>query len=73
MDNLTTTQALENLDKVASEYKGTRADHVLLQQSVQLLASSIKFINTTSSNNNTLALPQEVKDAQVNPPFPIEY
>ena len=30
-------EALSNLDQVCAEFKGTRADHVVLQQSMQVV------------------------------------
>ena len=35
-------EALSNLDQVCSEFKGTRTDHVALQQSMQVVTEASK-------------------------------
>ncbi len=37
---MTIQEALNNLDQVCAEYKGTRQDHVVLQESMQVLAAA---------------------------------
>lgn len=39
---LTPEQALANLDKAASVFQGTRADHMAIQQSLQVLAAVVQ-------------------------------
>ena len=38
---MTIVEALGNLDQVCSEFKGTRADHVALQQSMQVVSAAV--------------------------------
>ncbi len=35
-------EALDNLNQVCAEFKGTRADHIVLQQSLQVLEDATK-------------------------------
>ena len=35
-------EALGNLDQVCAEFKGTRTDHVALQQSMQVVTEALK-------------------------------
>jgi hypothetical protein len=39
-------EALGNLDQVCSEFKGTRTDHVVLQQSMQVVTAATVQDNT---------------------------
>jgi hypothetical protein len=39
-------EALGNLDQVCSEFKGTRTDHVVLQQSMQVVTEATKCDDT---------------------------
>ncbi len=41
MDKLTPEQALDNLNKVASKFMGTRQDHELLLMSIEVLKKLI--------------------------------
>lgn len=40
---MTTTEALKLLDNAAQAYSGTRKDHVLLQQAIQLVGAELKL------------------------------
>ena len=35
-------EALDNLNQVCAEFKGTRADHIVLQQSLRVLEDATK-------------------------------
>jgi len=39
-------EALDNLDQVCADFKGTRTDHVALQQSMQVVTAATRQDNT---------------------------